>query len=136
MLKFTKRPKTPGITLKKHGFFWRELAICKWFSCSSGWNKIRYSSIYKEIELEMDSLTSRIPLQKAPSYKYQFFTKFCISSRLVSQIEVMAGQNIKKKYLLICQIPIKILKQYAIPNSSFQNSKIFSSKGYRRTSQK
>ena len=49
----------------------------------------------------------------------------------------MAGQyiNINKKYL-IYQIPIKISKQYAIPNSSLQNLKIFSSKGYRKTSQK
>ena len=47
----------------------------------------------------------------------------------------MAGQNINKKYL-ICQIPIKILKQYAIPNSSLQNLNIFSSKGYQKTSQK
>ena len=47
----------------------------------------------------------------------------------------MARQNINKKYL-ICQTLIKILKQYAIPNSSLQNLKIFSSKGYRKTSQK
>ena len=44
MLKFTKRPKTPGITLKKKGFFWRELTIYKWFSCCSGWNKRWYVS--------------------------------------------------------------------------------------------
>ena len=47
----------------------------------------------------------------------------------------MARQNMNKKYL-ICQIPIKILKQYAIPNSSFQNLTIFLSNGYRKTSQK
>ena len=29
--------------------------------------------------------------------------------RLVSQVHVMAGQNVKKKYLM-CQIPIKMLK--------------------------
>ena len=78
MLKFTKRPKTLGITFKKHGFFWRELAICKWLSCSSGWNKRWYASIYKEMELEMDCLTSRIPLPKVSSYKYQFCTKVCV----------------------------------------------------------
>ena len=78
MLQFTKPPKTPGITLEKHGFFWRELAIYKWFSCSSGWNECWYASIYKEMELEMDCLTLRIPLQKASSYKHQFCTKVCI----------------------------------------------------------
>ena len=46
----------------------------------------------------------------------------------------MAGQNIKKNYLM-CQIPIKMLKQHAIPNSVLHNLKIYSSKGCRKTSQ-
>ena len=41
-----------------------------------------------------------------------------------------------KKNVPECQITIKILKQHAIPNSSLQNLKIFSSKGYRKTTQK
>ena len=53
------------------------------------------------------------------------------SSRLVSQFHLMAGQNIKKKYLM-CQIPIKVLKQHAIPNSSLHNLKVYSSKGCRK----
>ena len=73
--------------------------------------------------------------QESFSYKYQFCTKVCVSSRLVSQVKVMFGQNINKK-CLICQIPIKILKQHAIPNASLQNLIIFLSKGYRRASQK
>ena len=72
-------PKHRGSLYKKHGFFWRESAICKWFSCSSGWNIGWYDSIYKEMELEMDCRTSRIPLQKASSYKQQFCTKVCVS---------------------------------------------------------
>ena len=32
------------------------------------------------------------------------------ASTLVSQVHIMAGQNVKKKYLM-CQIPIKMLKQ-------------------------
>ena len=36
----------------------------------------------------------------------------------------------------MCQIPIKMLKQHAIPNSSLQNVKIHSSKGWRETSQR
>ena len=54
------------------------------------------------------------------------------SSRLVSQANMMAGQNVKKKYLM-CQIPIEMLKQHATPISSLHNS---SSKGCRKTSQK
>ena len=53
------------------------------------------------------------------------------SSMLVSQVHMMAGQNVKKKYLM-CQIPIKMLKQHAIPNSSLHNLKIYSSKGCRK----
>ena len=49
--------------------------------------------------------------------------------------KVVARQNIKKNYLM-CQIPIKMLKQHAIPNSSLQNLKIYSSQGCRKTSQK
>ena len=33
----------------------------------------------------------------------------------------------------MCQIPIKMLKQHAIPNSSLRNLKIYSSKGCRKT---
>ena len=56
------------------------------------------------------------------------------SSMLVSQVHMMAGQNVKKKYLM-CQIPIKMLKQHATPNSGLHNLKIYSSKGCRKTSQ-
>ena len=48
------------------------------------------------------------------------------SSRRVSQVHMMAEQNIKRKYL-ICQIPSKMLKQHAIPNSNLSN-------GFRKTS--
>ena len=47
----------------------------------------------------------------------------------------MPGQNIKKKYLK-CQLPIKMLKQHAIPNSGLPNLKIYSSKWCRKTSQR
>ena len=57
------------------------------------------------------------------------------SSRLVSQVHMMAGQNVKKKYRM-CQISIKMLKQHATTNSSLHNLKIYSSKGCRKTSQK
>ena len=44
-------------------------------------------------------------------------------------------KKVKKKYLM-CQIPIKMLKQEATPNSSLHNSKIYLSKGYKKTSQR
>ena len=57
------------------------------------------------------------------------------SSMLASQVYMMAEENVKKKYLM-CQIPIRILKQEATPNSSLHNLKIYLSKRYRKTSQK
>ena len=44
------------------------------------------------------------------------------SSSLVSQVHIMAGQNVQKKCLM-CQIPIKMLKQHTTPNSSVHNLK-------------
>ena len=57
------------------------------------------------------------------------------SSLLVSQVHMMTGQNVKKKYLM-CQIPIKMLEQEATLNSSLHNLKIYLSKGCRKTSQR
>ena len=61
--------------------------------------------------------------------------KYVILPRLVSQVHIIAGKNVKEKYLM-CQIPIKILKQRATPNSSLQNLNIYSSKGCRKISQR
>ena len=46
------------------------------------------------------------------------FMSILQSSRLVSQVHMMAGQSVKKKYLM-CQIQMKMLKQHAITNSEF-----------------
>ena len=55
---------------------------------------------------------------------------------LVCQVHhTMAGQNVKKKYL-ICQIPIKMLKQESTPNSSLHNLNIHLPIGCRKTSQR
>ena len=58
------------------------------------------------------------------------------SSRLVSQVHMMAGQNVKKKNLMR-QIPIKMLKQHATSNSKLHNLpnlNRYSSKGFRKPS--
>ena len=73
-------------------------------------------------------------LQLQMSVLHQRMSNFQ-SSMLVSQVHMMAGQNVKKKYLM-CQIPIKMLKQEATPNSSLHNLKIYLSKGCRKTSQR
>ena len=73
-------------------------------------------------------------LQLQMSVLHQRISNFQ-SSKLVSQVHMMAGQNVKKKYLM-CQIPIKMLKQEAIPNSNLHNLKIYLPKGCRKTSQR
>ena len=77
----------------------------------------------------MYCLTSRM-LQLQMSVLQQSMSIFR-SSRLVSQVNMMAGQNVRKKYLM-CQIPIKILERHAIPNSSLNNLKIYLSKVCRK----
>ena len=64
-----------------------------------------------------------------------FYTKVCGSSRLVSQVYMIDGQNINKTYLMH-EILISMLKQRAILNSNVHNVKFYSSKGYRNTSQR
>ena len=86
----------------------------------------------------MDCLTLRRLLQKvsatnvssAPTYEH-----FPVFNAGLSQVHMVAGQNVKKKNLM-CQIPIKMLKQEATPNSSLHNLKIYLSKGCKKTSQR
>ena len=54
-------------------------------------------------------------LQKGCSCECFSYTKVYAYSRLVSQVYMMAGQNVKKKYLM-CQIQIKMLKENEISN--------------------
>ena len=63
------------------------------------------------------------------------YEHFLVFNAGLSQVHMMAGQNAKKKYL-ICQIPIKMLKQEATPNSILHNLKIYLSKVCKKTSQR
>ena len=73
-------------------------------------------------------------LQLQMSVLHQRMSNFQ-SSMLVFQVHMMAGQNVKKKYLM-CQILIKMLKQEATASSSLHNLKIYLSKGCRKASQR
>ena len=140
MLEFSERPKTPEMTSKKILLSLKGISCLQvifvliWMRRDKRW----YGPIYKEMELEMDCLTFKETLAESlleqMSVLHQSMSIFQ-SSRLVSQFHMMAGQNVKKKYLMR-QIPIKMLKQHATPNSSLHNLKIYSSKGYRKTSQR
>ena len=125
MLKFTKRPKTPGMDSKK-------LLSLKGISCFQViviliWMKqmlIQFNLQRDETgnglsnikDAFAESLQLEIPVLHQSMSIFQ-------SSRLVFQVHMMVGQNVKKKYLM-CQIPIKTLKQYATPNSDLPNLKI------------
>ena len=84
----------------------------------------------------MDCLTPRILSQKvavtnvSSAPKYMHLQGWLLKS---SSFDIWA--KCKKKYLMR-QIPIKMLKQHGIPNSSLHNLKIYSSKGCRKTSQR
>ena len=69
-------------------------------------------------------------VSSAPTYEH-----FPVFNAGLSQVDMKAGQNVKKKYLM-CQIPIKMLQQEATPNSSLHNLKIYLSKGCKKTSQR
>ena len=71
----------------------------------------------------MDLLTSKRLCRKSAATNVSSASKYEHLPRLVSQVHRMAGQNVKKKYLM-CKIPIKMLKQHATPNSSLHNLKI------------
>ena len=66
---------------KKHCLPLRESPVFRWFCTNLDEKKSWYSSIYKEMELVIDCLTSRRLLQKICSSKFQFCTKVWASSR-------------------------------------------------------
>ena len=78
-----------------------------------------------------ETFAERLQLQMSVLHQRMTILQF---SMLVSQVHMMAGQNLKKKKLM-CQIKMKMLKQEATPNSSLHNLKIDLSKGCRKTSQ-
>ena len=130
MLKFTERPKTQGITSKKT---WLSL---KRISCLQViFVLICMKGMLICFNLQRDKTGNGLPnndivQQKVCSCKCQFYTKICAWSRLVSQFHVIAG----KKYLM-CPMTIKMLMQHVIANSNLHNLKIYSLKGWIKTSQ-
>ena len=86
-----------------------------------------------ELEMELEDFCRTFAatnVSSAPTYEH-----FPVFNAGLSQVHMMAGQNVKKKYLM-CQIPTKMLKQEASPNSSLHNLKIYLSKGCKKTSQR
>ena len=125
MLKFTERPKTPGMASKKNIAFpegnklladdfvliWVKQTLV-WFNLQRDGTRNVLSNIKETfaecLQLQMSALQQRMSIFQ--------------SSMLVSRVHMMVGQNVKEKYLM-CLIPIKMLKQELTPNSSLHNLK-------------
>ena len=101
MLQFIEQPKTLGLTSKKTLLSLKGISCLQVILCWSGWNECWYGSIYKEMELETDCLTSTRLLQNVCGYKCQFCTNVWASCNLQGWslkfiCFMMAGQNVKK----------------------------------------
>ena len=129
MLKFTERPKTPGMTSKKNIAFpeGNKLLIGDfvliWMKQTLIWFNLQRDGTRNGLSNIKDTFAESLQLQMSVLQM-----SVCVSSRLVSRL---TRQNIKKIYLM-CQIPIKMLKQHVIPNSSLHNLKIYSPKRCRK----
>ena len=138
MLKFTEGFRTPGRWFKKNIAFPEGNKLLAGDFLAHGstwlmWFNLQRDGTRNELSNVKETLAESLQLQI--SVLHQRSMRIFQPSRLVSQVHMMAGQNVKKKYLM-CQIPIKMLKQHAPPNSSLHNLKIYWSKGCRKTSQR
>ena len=138
MLKFTGRPKTPGMISKRTLLSLKGISsfagnfVLIWMKQRLIWFNLQRDGTRNGLSNIKETFAESLQLQM--SVLHQRMSIFQ-SSMLVSQVHMMAGQNVKKKYLM-CQIPIKMLKQDITPNSSLHNLKIYSSKTCRKTSQR
>ena len=124
MLKFTERPKTPGITSKKTWLSLKRMSCLQvifvliWMKQTLIWFNLQRDGTGNG--LSNLSLHQRMRIFKAGlSSSYDGWSKYY-----------------KEKVPIMCQIPIKMLKQHTIPNSSLHNLRIYSSKGCRETIQR
>ena len=126
MLKFNEGRKKPEITSKKTWLSLKEISYLQvifvliWMKKTLIWFNLQRDGNINGLSNIKDPFAESLQLQMSVLHQIG------ASSRRVSQAHMMAGQNIKRKYL-ICQIPIKMLKQHAIANSN-------SSNGFRKTS--
>ena len=138
MLKFTEQPKTTAMTSKKTVLSLKGISsfagdfVLIWMKQRLIWFNLQRDGTRNGLSNIKETFAESLQLQM--SVLHQRMSIFQ-SSMLVSQVHMMAGQNVKKKYLM-CQIPIKMLKQHGTPNSSLHNLMIYSSKGCRKASQR
>ena len=138
MLKFTERPKTPGMTLKKTVLSRKGISssagdfVLIWMKQSLMWFNLQRDGTRNRFSNIKETFTGNLQLKMSViCTKVWTFSKAGLSSKFIWWLGKI---NVNKKYLMR-QIPIKMLKQRATLNSSLHNLKIYSSKGSRKTSQ-
>ena len=131
MLKFTERPKPPGMTSKKTVLSLKRIStfagdfVLIWMKQRLIWFNLQRNGLPNIKETFAENLQLKMSVLCTKVWAF-WSLKF---------IWWLGKINVKKNYLM-CQIPIKMLKQHATSNSSLHNWKIYSSKGCRKTSQR
>ena len=132
MLKFTEGFKTLGITFKKLAFSEGNQLYAGDFRANLDKRKrlnLQRHGTGNGVSNIRDSFAESLQLQMSILHQSMCILKAGFAGL---SSEVIARQNMKKKYLM-CHIPIKMLKQHANPNSSLRSLKIYSSKKCRNT---
>ena len=133
MLKFTERSKKTWLALK--GISSLQVIFVPIWMKKTLWFNLQRDGTGNELSNTKDTFAESLqPQMSVLCQRICIFKTSGLSWWLSLIVNMMAGQDIKKKYL--CQIPIKVLKQHSIPNSSSRNLKIYSSKGIRKTCQR
>ena len=140
MLKFTQQPKTPGMTSKKTLLSLKGISclqvifVLNWMKQMLLWLNLQRDGTGNGMYNIKDTFAESLHLQVSVLHQGSQLSLQVL--RLVSQVHMMVGQNVKKQQL-VCQIQmcqIKMFKQQATPNSSLHKLNIYSSKGCRKTS--
>ena len=140
MLKFTQQPKTPGMTSKKTLLSLKGISclqvifVLNWMKQMLLWLNLQRDGTGNGMYNIKDTFAESLHLQVSVLHQGSQLSLQVL--RLVSQVHMMVGQNVKKQQL-VCQIQmcqIKMFKQHATPNSSLHKLNIYSSKGCRKTS--
>ena len=140
MLKFTQQPKTPGMTSKKTLLSLKGMSclqvifVLNWMKQMLLWLNLQRDGTGNGMYNIKDTFAESLHLQVSVLHQGSQLSLQVL--RLVSQVHMMVGQNVRKQQL-VCQIQmcqIKMFKQQATPNSSLHKLNIYSSKGCRKTS--
>ena len=135
MLKFTEWPKRSGITSKKTWLSLKGISCLQlifmliWIKQTQIWFNLPRDGTGNGLSNIKDTFSESLQLQISVLHQ-----SMCIFKAELS-ISSDDWAKYKERYLM-CQIPVKMLKQHAIPNSSLHILKIYSPKGCRKTNQR